>query len=131
MIIAGTSTSEVIVETQIQGECSSYTKIETEVNGQKKVLETTEPGRYEVKLESSPTLTAAPSASPSPSTAPGTSSELLPGKSELKPVNFITLIPITSAPNWKLRSAKLVKPASRLNSSIKPKPKRPSPTVTV
>lgn len=58
MIIAGTSTSEVIVETQIEGEGETYTHVETEVNGQKQVFETDQPGRYEIKVEA--TASASP-----------------------------------------------------------------------
>ena len=46
----------MVVETQIEGEGSTYTHVETEVNGQKQVFETTEQGKYEIKLESSPSI---------------------------------------------------------------------------
>lgn len=72
MIVTGTSTSEVIVETKIEGGGETYTRIETEVNGKKQVFETDEPGKYEIKLESSPTVSPSPEplASPSPSPSP-------------------------------------------------------------
>lgn len=76
MIVTGTSTSEVVTETKIEGEGETYTYIETEVNGQKQVFETTEPGRYEIKLESSPAISPQPSSSLPLSPLPLTSPEL-------------------------------------------------------
>lgn len=76
MIVTGTSTSEVIVETKIEGRGETYTRIETEVNGKKQVFETDEPGKYEIKLESSPTVSPSPeplaSPTPTPTPAPAT-----------------------------------------------------------
>ncbi len=68
--------SEIIVESKVEGEGSTYTHVETEINGQKQVFETTEPGRYEIKLEASPEVM--PTASPeifNPSSSASSSSD--------------------------------------------------------
>lgn len=51
-ITTGDSYSKTTVKTQVEGEGSVYTKIETEVNGQKKVLESSKEGEYTVELKS-------------------------------------------------------------------------------
>jgi hypothetical protein len=66
MIVTGNASSQVTVDTQIQGEGSTYTYIETEANGQKEVFETDQPGQYQVKLEASPQVFSDDSPEPSP-----------------------------------------------------------------
>jgi hypothetical protein len=69
MIVTGNASSQVTVDTQVQGGGSTYTYIETETNGEKKTFETDQPGKYEVKIEASPAVSfeASPDPSPSPS----------------------------------------------------------------
>jgi hypothetical protein len=90
MINAGNSTSQAIIETKIDGEGSIYTYVETEVNGQKQVFETTDPGRYEIKLESS----SLPSPVPTPTFTPATIVSPSPPKPQLLQIrlNWKTLI---------------------------------------
>jgi hypothetical protein len=70
MIVTGNASSQVTVDTQVQGRGSTYTYIETEANGEKKVFETDQPGKYEVKIEASPTVSFEASPEPSPEPSP-------------------------------------------------------------
>ncbi len=53
-IVSQGTKSRIVVETRIEGEGSTYTHVENEINGQKQVFETTEPGKYELNWQSSP-----------------------------------------------------------------------------
>ncbi len=51
-IIQGNASVKTEVRTAIEGEGKAYTKIETEINGQKQVLEENKPGTYSLNVSS-------------------------------------------------------------------------------
>ena len=53
----GNSSSTSTVETTISGSGNVYTRIEVQANNQKKVLEASQPGTYQLKVSSSPAST--------------------------------------------------------------------------
>lgn len=57
-ITTGNASAKSTVTNEVQGGSNVYTKIEVEANGEKKVLETTEPGTHEVKVENNSNATA-------------------------------------------------------------------------
>ncbi len=62
MITTGYSSNQIDLNTQGSGK--TYTHIESEVNGQKQVFETDQPGHYELNFEAPAQSSPAPSASP-------------------------------------------------------------------
>lgn len=64
-VLAGQSYSKSTAETYVGSDGQSYIRLETEVNGEKKVFETTEPGSYSLEQGTpSPTSFGQPTSSP-------------------------------------------------------------------
>src|SRR3989344_1762795 len=51
-ITTGDASAKSEVRTEVQGDADVYTKIEVEANGEKKVLETNEPGAHSLEVKS-------------------------------------------------------------------------------
>jgi len=76
-ITTGDATAKSEIRTEVQGEADVYTKTEVEANGEKKTLETNEPGTHslEVKSDSNSNTEASSSVSTEESTDEAESKE--------------------------------------------------------
>lgn len=57
-IVTGDASAKSTVTNEVSGNANVYTKIEVEANGEKKVLETTEPGEHRLEVSSNSNASA-------------------------------------------------------------------------